>query len=465
MSRALGSAVIMGGSIAGLLAARVLSRHFDKVTLIERDVPSERPEMRAGVPQAPHIHAVLTKGRYLLDEFFPGIVDEVIAAGAIMIDHINDRRRLASYGWQPRFPTDLRMLLISRPLLEFHIRKRVAAIANIEFVGGTLALGLQEAAGTITGVIAAPVKDRENEKRIDADLVIDASGRSSNTPEWLEDLGFGKVEELLVDAKWGYSSRFFEKPSDWPYDWQLINMWPQIRRGDAQKTRGGVLCPQDGGRCIITLVGNAGDYPPRDEAGFLAFAESLISPEIADFIKRAKPAGPISVSRTTVNKWRRYDRLDKKPENFIVIGDAVAAFNPVYGQGMSLAALETRVLEDALNAWVAGNGSNLTGFAPLVQTKMIDTATFPWGASTGADSLVEGCEGGAAPNPAARAYGERASALGAIDKQFVLKFEEMANLVRDNKWMMEPDVRQLVIENWDRLGELSGAPACAPPGV
>jgi 2-polyprenyl-6-methoxyphenol hydroxylase-like FAD-dependent oxidoreductase len=198
MSPRFGSAVIIGGSIAGMLAARALSRHFAKVTLLERDILGGSAEMRRGVPQASHIHAVLTKGRYLLDEFFPGIVEEVVDAGAIMIDHINDRRRLAPYGWQPRFPTELRMLLISRPLLEFHIRKRVNEIPNVEFVGSMLALGLNASEGKISGVVAAPVKDRDNAQRIDADLVIDASGRSSRTPDWLDALGFGKVEEMRL---------------------------------------------------------------------------------------------------------------------------------------------------------------------------------------------------------------------------------------------------------------------------
>lgn len=463
MQKKFGNAVVIGGSVGGLLAARAMSEHFSKVTILERDRFGEQVGPRAGVPQGAHIHAVLTRGRDLLEEMLPGIVDEVIGDGAIMIDHVNDRQRLASYGWQPRFPSELRMLLVSRPLLEFHIRRRVAALENVSIEDGSWVQNLTEKGDRISGVVVTPVDEADDERVIEADLVVDASGRSSNAHEWLEELGYGKVTEMLVDAKWGYASRFFETPEPWPYDWKLINMWPQIRREDAQKTRGGVLCPQDGGRCIVTLVGNAGDTPPRDEVGFLAFAESLISSEIAQFIRNAKPIGPISVSRSTVNKWRRYDQLERKPEGFIVIGDAVAAFNPVYGQGMSCAALEAQALHKALVDWEAAGAPDLKGFAPAAQVKVVETGTFPWGASTGSDSLVEGCEGATPPPAEARAYVERVVALGATENEFVLKFEEMANLVRDNKWMFDPEVKKTVVEQWDRLGALAKAPASTPP--
>ena len=462
MTQKLGTAAIIGGSIAGLMTARVLSEHFDRVMIFERDVLPAQPQHRAGVPQGMHIHAVLTKGRDLIEGFFPGFVDEVVQGGAPLIDHINDRRRLASYGWQPRFESELRMLLIGRPTLEYHIRKRVVALPNVTLEAGVRADELISENGVITGIVLAE-GEAETERRVTADLIVDASGRSSNAPEWMEDLGFGAVTEMQVDAKWGYASRFYETPKDWPYDWKLINMWPQIRRTDAQRSRGGVLCPLDGGQCIVTLVGNAGDFPPRDEGGFLKFAESLFSPEIADFIKAAKPVSPITISRTTVNKWRRYDQLEKKPENFIVIGDAVAAFNPVYGQGMSCAAMEAKELGDGLSEWLKTNGADLSGFAPMAQARIATTGNFPWALSTGGDAVIEGVEGISPPAIEARAYSERATALGAIDPRFVVNFENMANLVSDHKWMFEPEVRKLVIANWDRLGQLSGAPAAPAP--
>jgi len=160
MSKKIGQAIVIGGSVAGMLAARAIARHCESVTILERGKIRASLDMRAGVPQAAHIHAVVTKGRNLLEQAFPGIVDEVIADGAIMIDHINDRRRLASYGWQPRFPSELRMLLVSRPLLESHIRARVSRLSNVKIETGIRVQGLTAHEYQVTGVIASPVRQR-----------------------------------------------------------------------------------------------------------------------------------------------------------------------------------------------------------------------------------------------------------------------------------------------------------------
>lgn len=463
MPERLSTAVIIGGGMAGLLTARVLSDHCNHVTILERDHFVDAPVPRSGVPQASHSHSLLTRGQQLFEEFFPGILNEVVATGARVIDHVNDRRRLVSYGWQPRFPSELRMLLVSRATLELYVRRRVLAIPNVSLEQG---VQVDELLADGRKIVGASLADSESDqvREIFADLIVDASGRSSNTPEWLENLNCGKVEEQLVDAKWAYASRFFKHPDKWPHDWLNTIMWPQLRRSDAQRTRGGILSPLEGNRCMVTLVGNSGDFPPRDEAGFLAFAESLISPVIADFIKSSLPVSPITFSRSTGNRWRRYDRLVGMPDNFVVIGDAVAAFNPVYAQGMSCAALEAKELGTELGAWLA-LGQDLAGFSKLVQEKIVASGNFAWAMSTQSDSAIEGVIGIQPPSQAALAYYERAMALGSIDPHFVVNCEKMANLVGDNKWMVDPDVEQLVIDNWDRLGAAAGAPQWPAPKI
>lgn len=461
-----GKAAIIGGSIAGLLTARVLSDSFSEVAVFERDDLSGSPTTRSGVPQGHHIHAVLTAGRLIFERLFPSIVDEMTADGAILIDHINDRLRLAPYGWQSRFPSDLRMLLISRGLLESHVRRRVAAISNISIESGAWVQGLIGDAKGVGGIRVSNTADRDGpERTVPADLVIDAAGRRSNAPEWLQELGFGQVEEELVDARWGYASRFYQTPVPWPHDWKLINMWPQLRRTDPQKTRGGVLCQQDGGRCIVTLVGNSGDLPPKDEAGFLAFAESLVSPEIADFIRLAVPAGPISISRTTVNRFRRYERLDLQPDRFIAIGDAVGAFNPVYGQGMTAAALSAEKVGLEIDRWISEHSADLEGFATVAQAAVTGALRFPWNNSTASDSKIEGCEGSLAQDPALSAYVERVVAASAHDPDLVRKLEEMANLTRNADWMFADDVKAQIFARWNELGRLVGAPDAPAPAM
>lgn len=457
-------AVIVGGSIAGLLTARVLSESFEEVVVLERDDLTSAPSTRSGVPQGHHIHAVLTAGRLIFERLFPGIVDEVVGDGALLIDHIKDRKRLAPYGWQPRFSSDLHMLLITRGLLEAHVRRRAAAVDNIRIESGAWVQGFTGDTTAVTGVRVTPATDADGfETIIQADLVVDAGGRRSNAPDWLEELGFDRPEEDLVDARWGYASRFFKMPDTWSHDWNLINMWPQLRVDGPQKTRGGVLCQQDGGRCIVTLVGNSGDLPPKDEAGFLAFASSLTSPEIADFIRSAEPVSPITISRTTINRFRRYDRMVRKPERFVAIGDAVGAFNPVYGQGMTAAALSAEQVGLELERWVPDHGGDLTGFAPVAQAAVVKVLEFPWRNSTASDSKIDGCEGSLEQDPTVSAYVERVVAATSQDRELVRKLEEMANLTRNSDWMFEDDVKKKVIAQWDELGQLVGAPAMPAP--
>lgn len=463
MSQKLRTTLVIGGGMAGLLLAGVLSNHCENIIILERDHFVDASVLRSGVPQASHSHALLTRGQELFEEFFPGILSEILTTGARVIDHVNDRRRLVSYGWQPRFPSDLRMLLVSRATLELHVRRRVLAIPNVSLEQGVHVDDLLADGRKIVGVRLEDTGDQVRE--LFGDLIADASGRSSNAPQWLEDLGFGTVEEQIVDAKWAYASRFFKHPDTWPHDWLNTIMWPQLRRSDPQKTRGGILSPLDGNRCMVTLVGNSGDFPPRDEAGFLAFARSLISPVIADFITSSVPLSPITFSRSTGNRWRRYDRLETSPENFVVVGDAVAAFNPVYAQGMSCAAIEAKELGLALGAWLSRTGPDLAGFARQVQDKIVAAGNFAWTMSTQADSVIEGVVGIEPPSKAALAYYERAMALGAVDPKFVVNCERMANLVGDNKWMADPDVERLVIENWDRLGDAAGAPSWPAPPI
>lgn len=464
MSQKLNAAVIVGGGMAGLLVARVLSEHCNSVTIIERDRFTDAPVLRPGVPQGSHVHALLTRGQQLFEELLPGIISEITSTGARVIDHVNDRKRLVSYGWQPRFPSELRMLLVSRATLELYVRRRVLAIPNVSLVQDARVEELLADGGKVIGV-ALTEGEAEESRQILGDIVVDASGRSSNAPEWLETLGFGTVEEMIVDAKWGYASRFYAYPDNWPYDFQNIIMWPQLRRTDKQRTRGGVLSPLEGGKCIVTLVGNSGDIPPRDDQGYLAFAESLVSQDIANFIKSTKPISPITVSRSTANRWRRYDRLKKSPDNFLVIGDAVAAFNPVYAQGISCAALEAKEVARELKTWLEQKGPDLAGFARPVQEKIVAVGDFAWSLSTNSDAVIEGVIGIDPPERAELAYRERALALGSIQPNFVVNCERMHNLVGDNKWMSDPDVKRLIIENWKMLGERSGAPEHPTPAV
>ncbi|HEX5886380.1 MAG TPA: hypothetical protein VFY67_17700, partial [Pyrinomonadaceae bacterium] len=188
-------AVVLGGSLTGLLAARVLADHFERVTLIERDAYPENTEARRGIPQANHVHGLLVRGRQILEEFFPGLQDEMIAAGAPVVDMANEIAWFTPAGWGVRFPSDLKVLAFTRPMLDLYVRRHLARNPKVEIVDNTDVLRLLpgSSGNQLAGVLICPrssAADRRIAKELRADLVVDATGRASRAPRWLRDLSY-----------------------------------------------------------------------------------------------------------------------------------------------------------------------------------------------------------------------------------------------------------------------------------
>jgi 2-polyprenyl-6-methoxyphenol hydroxylase-like FAD-dependent oxidoreductase len=224
-----------------------------------------------------------------------------------------------------------------------------------------------------------------------ADLVVDASGRGSRTPEWLEALGYPRPAETVVDASLGYTSRIYRRPADFDADWQSL----YVQAMPPEVTRGGIIYPLEGDRWMVTLGGGDRDWAPTDEEGFLAFARGLPSPAIAEAIERAEPLSPITRYRATENRWRHYERLARRPERLVVLGDAVCAFNPVYGQGMTTGALAAAALGECLSAQRRRHpDGDLTGLAGRFQSKLARQNAGPWALATGEDFRFRQTTGG-----------------------------------------------------------------------
>jgi 2-polyprenyl-6-methoxyphenol hydroxylase-like FAD-dependent oxidoreductase len=342
-------AVVLGGSLAGLLAARVLSDHFDEVTLIERDAYRETAEVRRGIPQANHVHGLLLRGREVLEEFFPGLQDEMIADGVPIVDMANEIAWYTRAGWGIRFPSEMRVLAFTRPVLDLHVRRRLSSNPRVKIMDNTDVLRLipDRDKNRLAGVLICPrnsESDRKVAKELRADLVVDTTGRASRAPRWLNDLGYVIPEETVVDAHLGYASRLYRIPDDFNRDWRCA----YVQSAPPQRNRGAILFEVEGNRWLVTLTGGARDYPPSDEAGFLEFARSLPAPMIYDAMCAAEPVSPIKTHRGTENRLRHFERAKELPENFLLVGDAVCAFNPVYGQGMTTAALGALTLRNTL---------------------------------------------------------------------------------------------------------------------
>ncbi len=443
-------ALVMGGSMAGMLAARVLADHFERVTIVERDHFPEEPLARKGVPQARHVHVLLKHGRITLERLFPGLQDEMVAAGAPLLDMAADAAWLTPAGWGVRFPSHLALLAFSRDLLDWSVHRRLTALENVLFVEDCDVTGLLANAGG-TGVAGARVRstnqrNRGSEEQLRADLVVDASGRGSRAPRWLAELGYTSPQETTINAHVGYASRVYRRPAGFQGDWKVVF----VQAAPPDFTRGGLLQPVEGGRWMLTLVGGDRDYPPTDEAGFMEFARSLRSPMIYESIKDAETLSPIYRYRATENRLRHYERLSRWPENLLIMGDAACAFNPVYAQGMTTAALGVETLERCLSEQHRRKpNGDLTGLARGFQKKLAKVNSAPWTLATGEDYRYLGTEGGT-PDRMTRfmhRYMDQVMQLSTKDANVRLVLLEVFNLLKPPTALFRPGILARVLRH------------------
>lgn len=414
-------AIVIGGSMAGLLAARVLSDHFEKVILIEKDQFADHAAPRKGVPQGLHAHTLWKKGENILAEYFPGFFEDLMAAGAHNIDIGSELIWFAHGAWKQRLQnTGLTMYSMTRTLLEWKVRCRVKALANVHFMEGyEVKTFLNNPSQTqVIGVKIA--QNKQLDQDLTADLVIDTSGRGSRTPQWLEAMGYARVAEVNLNVNVGYASRLYSPPEGFHPDWKTIAIFPNPPHGKRQ----GYLFAIEGNRWIVSLAGEFGDHPPTDEAGYLEYARSLPAPAIYEMIKDAQPVTPIASHKIPSNLWRRYDRMAKFPEGLLVSGDAVCSFNPIYGQGMSVSAMDAKTLDECLQRQAASKGQgNVKGLAQEFHKKVAKNIANSWLLATGEDSRFPEAEGNL-PGfmPILNRYTGKVQALTNHDPKVLLKF-------------------------------------------
>src|SRR5436309_4835185 len=382
-------AVVIGGSMAGLLAARVLSEHFERVTIIERDRLTDDAQSRKGVPQGQHVHGLLARGAALLADYFPDLFAALAQDGAVPLGP-SDIRRYHLGVWMAPVPSPFKALFQSRPFLEQHVRACLTARNNVHVMDACEVTRLSANDERITGVVLRHRSREQREDELIANLVVDTSGRGSRTPQWLASLGYGHVEETIVKIDVGYASRLYRCPDQLPTEWKILF----VLGTPPDNKRGGVIFPIEGGYWMVTLAGALRDYPPDDAAGFLDYARSLAQPDLYEAIKEAEPITPIALYKYSANRWRHYERLSRLPEGFIVMGDAVCAFNPVYGQGMSLAAIEAKTLDTCLREQQSWTGNtHATSFPQRFQKAIAKEIKTPWMLSTGEDLRYPETEG------------------------------------------------------------------------
>lgn len=367
-------AVVIGRGITGLLAARVLSDHFANVTVIERDSIPLGVEPRKGAPQGRHVHALLAKGEEILDRLFPGLTAALLADGAVRAD-MGRHFRWHHHGvWKANFDSGVAITLLTRPFLEFRIAERVAALPNVQVVSASVERLVYDSDrhGVSGLLISAPAGETIE---IGANLVVDAGGRGSQLPQWLESMGYRRPEETALRVDVTYASQLLRGQRE--HGWHALHF-----TAVPPCNRHGVIFAVEGERMLATLVGFHGERPPADEPGFLDYARSLPVPDIHRVIAAATPLESISLYSFPANLRRHYERLETFPDGLLVAGDAICSFNPVYGQGMTLSALQIATLDRLLRARAEGDLSGLSRQFHRATAEVIDSA---WRITTGED--------------------------------------------------------------------------------
>lgn len=419
-------AVVIGAGIAGLCCARLLSERFDNVRVIDRDELPDRPHWRRQVPQGRHQHVLLPAGARLLDGWFPGIVDELHAGGAVGLDLSQDFYWHRSGGPWRRPASALHSPSMSRPFLEQAVRRHVEEIPNVTIRDNTAVVGLEEDAsgGRITGVRLG------DESCITSKLVVDATGRQARTIAWLQELGYSAPRMSTVDVGIRYVTQVYKRADEPARGWKAAFVV-----GPPASKRLAAAVPFECGRWFVLLGGVNGEMPPTDQDGALDYARSLPSPVVADIIESSEPVGEPVGYRFPANQRRHFERLRRPPVGWVPVGDAVCSFNPLYGQGMTSAAQQAQAMAHQLDRTGAINRRFTRRYLRSVGRIVTD----PWQIAVGGDFAYDGTTGKKPPGTdVLNRYMDRLGVAAQHDDVVALRVREVAVLERRPHSLLTP---------------------------
>lgn len=425
-------ALVLGGSITGLLTARVLADHYARITIVERDRLPSTVEHRRGLPHGRHVHGMLPQGLRTVEQLLPGFTRSVVSAGGLVGDILGNTRWYLNGRMLRQTETGLTALSASRPLLEAAIRERVRALPNVTVLDGHDIAGLC-ASATAERITGATVTGRTGRRIVHADVVIDATGRGSRTPRWLADLGYEPppADRVVIDLS--YSTCLFQAPDGLLGDDLIV----VTARFPGQR-RSAVMQRLEGGRILVTLAGVLGERPPDTLDGFLGYARTLAAPDTHEVLRVAKPIGTPVPFRYPAYVRHRYEQLNRFPAGLLVAGDAACNFNPVYGQGMSVAALNALAVRDELRH---GGEPDPYRFFKV----MSRTLEAPWRLAVGADLALPGVTGPAlADSPLTGEYVGRLQLAGTEDATLAAAFIRVTSLIDPPTALLHPDIVERV---------------------
>src|SRR3989440_4482040 len=426
MTRIGSAAVVVGAGIAGLTAARTLADRFDRVVVLDRDRLPDDPVPRRGVPQGEHGHVLLLAGQRALEELFPGLLDELTAAGAARFDMGMDLSIYRFGAVWSRIPTAQWLVTPSRALLETTVRQRVRKLPGVEVCEDTSVSGLVGAAGRVIGVRLA------DGGAIGADLVVDCTGRGGRSNRWLAELGFPAPRVAEITVNLGYATRLYRRtPGDLP-DAQAVLVLPDPPR----ETRTGGVLPIEGDLWMVTL-GGWHDGFPRDLESFERHGRESPHPGLVRLLQRAEPVSDVVVYQFPASRRRHFEELRERPVGYLALGDAICSFNPIYGQGMTCASMEAVALGELLDR----HGRITDALSADYYRRAAALLATPWQFAAGADFAYPQTKGGRPRGvPPLNTDSRRVQRASIVDPQVREVFMSVQHLVLDPAVLRRPSM-------------------------
>ena len=434
-------AVVIGAGMGGLSAARALADSFAQVIVIENDALPADAAPRPGTPQCRHVHGLLVGGLQALERLFPGSEQALHRAGAVIVRMSTDLRlERPGYDPYPQRDLGLHICCMSRPLIEATIRKKLGVHRNISVRECCKAqqILVSPKDRRVTGVRCAGGDGKTEE--IAADFVVDASSHGLLTLDLLASLALPAPAENSIGVDIGYSSSFFEIPDDAPTDWKGMMVLPNPPRD----RRGAFVLPVEGKRWIVTLTGRYDAKPPDDEAGFFAYIENLRTPTAHKALRHAKRLTGFARYVLKASRRRYFEGVPNFPHGLLPFGDTICRFNPVYGQGMSVAAIEACLLHDLL-ATASTEDRGTDGLASRFLTEAQKVIDAPWSFSAIPDFVDPLTEGPRPPDLENRLkYGAAMLKVAADDPAVHKVLLEVQNLVTPPSALQIPEIADRV---------------------